>query len=371
MSRPLDIGVAVKHATRNDGQGRYGLELIRELARRGHQVTVYAHALDDETAAGVQFHRLSRPPGPMLFDDLRMLRTTSAAMNHAGHDVGWALGPTAAPRRVPFVFNPHFSHAGWKATWPSSTPPAAAQQVHAAVAARVERWVARRCALVVAYTAGLAEECGAPVGVPRVLVPNGVDLDALTPPDETRRTTARRRLGLRAGDFAIGLLGEYHSPRKGLDTALTALAGGPPDEHLVVAGSGPSLDARIAALRLTGRVHTPGFVPAAEVLAALDAVVVPSTYEPFSAVALEATAMGIPAIVSARAGAAGALGDAVISLEPPNTEALRAAIDELRGDGNLRARLRTEGAAKIAGFGWAQVAAMAAEAAERLVASTR
>jgi len=101
-----------------------------------------------------------------------------------------------------------------------------------------------------------------------------------------------------------------------------------------VAGSGPSLGSlREAArrLRLGRAVRFAGFVPDAELaalVAAADCVVVPSRYEPFGLVALEAAAAGTPVVasdvgglrefvahgrtgLSFRAGDAGGLADAV------------------------------------------------------------
>jgi len=86
-----------------------------------------------------------------------------------------------------------------------------------------------------------------------------------------------------------------------------------PDVHVVIAGTGTyesELVAQASALIEAERITFTGWLPAAELLglqAAADVIVVPSLYEPFGLVALEAGALGVPVVVADTGG----LGDIV------------------------------------------------------------
>jgi glycosyltransferase involved in cell wall biosynthesis len=171
---------------------------------------------------------------------------------------------------------------------------------------------------------------GAPV--PVAVVPNGVDVEEFPVVTPAERAQARAEFGVPAGGFVVAFIGDYTTPRKGLGVLLDAVGKGPANEYLLVAGRGHRVEvsARASALAIAGRVRLLGVVPARDVLAAADVVAVPSWYEPFSLVALEAAARGIPAVVSAAAGAAAILGEAAVVFAPGDAGQLRLAIDEVR-----------------------------------------
>ena len=146
-------------------------------------------------------------------------------------------------------------------------------------------------------------------------IPCGVDLALFTPGD---RAAARRALGLPAG-VPLVLAAARIEPLKDLGTAVRAVGllahHGLPDAHLVIAG-GPvtgragaqeeeSLRSLAAQTGLSGRLRMVGAVAQRELpcyMAAADAVIVPSLYESFGMVALEALACGRPVVASAAGG---------------------------------------------------------------------
>lgn len=165
-----------------------------------------------------------------------------------------------------------------------------------------ERWVMRpsRARRVVAVSLGIADEVQRlyPGVAGRVrVIPNGVNTDRFRP-DAKRRRGARQSLGV-ADDtlLAIFLGGDWG--RKGLRHAVEAVGLTDAWELLVV---GPGDPAPYADHR-SGRVHFLG--PSAEPerwLAAADALVLPTAYEAFSLVTIEAAASGLPLLVSATNG---------------------------------------------------------------------
>src|SRR6266850_158003 len=138
---------------------------------------------------------------------------------------------------------------------------------------------------------------------------NGVDLEYFHPRQgEALRGAARAELGCRPRDTLFLFVGSGFS-RKGLAAAIDALAAAAnPGFWLLVVGRDRD-EARFAgqarAAGLSQRVRFLGGRDDVRPLyAAADCFILPSRYDPFPNTALEALAMGLPAIVSSRCGAA-------------------------------------------------------------------
>lgn len=142
-------------------------------------------------------------------------------------------------------------------------------------------------------------------------------------------------------------------PQKGLDVLLDAFAAVPPPARLVIAGIGPlaaPLAARAAAPDLAGRVRFLGpRADSAAVLAALDLFVLPSRWEGFGLVLLEAMAAGRP-IVGSRVSAIPEVvdGSCALLVPPDDAGALAGAIAALLADPARRAAMGAAGRARVA-----------------------
>ena len=199
-------------------------------------------------------------------------------------------------------------------------------------------------------------------------IPCGVDTDLFTPGD---RAEARRRLGL--DDRPVLLWVGRIAPIKGLDTLLDTVArlreagrdmrllvvGGEADEP--TNGHEASLRRRIAALGLGESVRFVGPQPQSVLplyYAAADVTVLPSYYESFGMVALEAMACGSPVIASRVGGLVTTVRDGVTGFLVPDgdVEALAERIETLVGDPELRWRLGREGVRWAAQHRWPCVA---------------
>lgn len=171
---------------------------------------------------------------------------------------------------------------------------------------RLAAFIARRSAVILA-SSNAAARAFQPFGGARVVY-NGIRVD---PGTTVSRSDARRALGLPESDFVIGMLGKVQlrkAQREGL-LAAAALRARRPDVRVVIAGA--IGDARyLGELRRTAgelglhdRVDVLGWRPdAARVLAALDALLVPSVQESFGRAALEAMAAGTPVVAVASGG---------------------------------------------------------------------
>jgi UDP-glucose:(heptosyl)LPS alpha-1,3-glucosyltransferase len=200
---------------------------------------------------------------------------------------------------------------------------------------------AKGAEVVIANSRMVQKEIERCFGYPRDrihVVYNGVP--PFTPPADARAAT-RRELGYREDDYLLLFAGSGWE-RKGLRFAIEAMNALPQGHaRLLVAGRGSS-----RGLASSRRVRFLG--PIADLpryLAAADAFILPTLYEPFSNACLEALAAGLPVVTTRHNGFAeiiepGAEGDVVD--DPRDTAALVRAIEAWRDPArraNARPRL--------------------------------
>jgi UDP-glucose:(heptosyl)LPS alpha-1,3-glucosyltransferase len=136
---------------------------------------------------------------------------------------------------------------------------------------------------------------------------NAVDADVFKPGTPEERALLRNRYRI-AEDSTVFLLVGSGYARKGVATAIRALAALPPTTHLIVVGRDKHAKryAQLArSLKLSGRVTIAG--PQTDpkpYYAAADAFLLPTLYDPCPNAALEAMACGLPLVTSTQCGAA-------------------------------------------------------------------
>lgn len=188
-----------------------------------------------------------------------------------------------------------------------------------------------------------------------LLLPNAVD-EAFFGDDALMRTADTLRLELNSGTARIWLFPGSGWHRKGLATALTAFAATrDSNTHLWIAGR----DGTATWLR---RVHELGIATRVRFLGersdmprvyhAADAVVLPTRYDPFANVTLEAAAAGRPIVTTAANGAAEWLGeDIVVVREANDVDAFTAGIDQYN-DNSTAKEVGPRLVARARGFDW-------------------
>ena len=150
-----------------------------------------------------------------------------------------------------------------------------------------------------------------------VVIPNGVDLERFHP-ERHRDARARLRGERAAGDEPVWLFAGSGFRRKGLEVALRALALSGSAGQLWVAGRDDVApwQRRAVDLGIAERVHFLGVRNDLEcVYAAADALLLPTRYDAFANVCLEALASGLPVVTSAANGAADTVADAGFVVE--------------------------------------------------------
>jgi D-inositol-3-phosphate glycosyltransferase len=200
------------------------------------------------------------------------------------------------------------------------------------------------------------------------VIPCGVDTILFRPGD---RDEARARIG--ADTTPLVLYVGRIAPIKGLETLLDAIAdrsragsrlrvlvvGGEADEP--AAGHEAEIRQRVEALGLREVVRFVGAQPQEtlrDYYLAADVTVLPSYYESFGMVALEAMACGSPVIGSRVGGLATTVRDGVTGFLVPDGDAsaLAERLDAVLGDEDLRYRLGREGVQWAARHRWPCVA---------------
>jgi glycosyltransferase involved in cell wall biosynthesis len=200
----------------------------------------------------------------------------------------------------------------------------------------LKRLTSRRLAAHVAVSDSSAREVERLAGLPRGSV--RTIHNGLAPVDPVARRGDGALLGA-AGRFV---------PQKGFDVLLRALAE-LPQASLLLVGDGPErprLERLVDELELRDRVELTGWRPdAARLLAAVDAVVVPSRAEPFGLVALEALSAGVPVVASDVDGLAEVVtdGETGLLVPPDDPRPLAEAIARVLVDRDLSRSLGERG----------------------------
>ena len=201
------------------------------------------------------------------------------------------------------------------------------------------------------------------------VVPNGVDVDRFCLENRGRyREQIRESLGLSNENIAVLFVGNSWG-RKGLGTAIQAISG--PDQkevRLVVVGDGDPagfLDDLPAELAERIIFVGPRSTDVERYYAASDIFILPTLYEPFGLVILEALASGLPAIFSANAGASEWLEDGVEAIflrDPADGEEAGKALRSIVRSPEFAERLSTNGRRAAERLQWTSVGQQLIEA---------
>ncbi|HEX3392499.1 MAG TPA: glycosyltransferase family 4 protein [Solirubrobacteraceae bacterium] len=362
------------------GLARHVRKLAEELVVQGTIVDVLTRARSAsssfDTLAGVGVHRVPEPSYPRDLDrflawvqqmnDDMLVAGRSLAEEHSydlihGHDwlVAHASATLASELDIPYITTIHATEYGRHQGWVDKPPQSS---IHG-----IERWMAQRADSVITcshYMRGHVADIF-DIDERRVtVIPNGIDPSDLRPVGDLQSLRAQfaspeQKLVLLVGRLVY---------EKGFQLALEALpsvierVGG---VRFLVAGSGThevELKAQAERLGLSEHGVFLGWI-GDDALHSLyriaDLCVVPSLYEPFGLVALEAMASGCPCIVADTGGLREVVpaGERVgLRFNVRDPEHLGVMIERLLVDDELRERLVAEASEHVLSFDWSDVA---------------
>lgn len=342
---------------RNAGVSQYIQALLRTLpaAASGLRLTAYVGAGVADSFPGWQMRqsplRGDRPLLRILWEQALQpvaLRRAGVDLVHAPVNVGPLL------RTCPLVVTVHDLSF---LLYPETFRPA--QRLYQSVLAR---HTARHASRIIAVSQSTRADIVRHFGVPQeriTVVHNGVD-GAFRPYPAGEVEAFRRERGL---PERFLLCVATLEPRKNIVRLLEALARVPGAPPLVLCGGKgwyyETIFAAIERLGLSGRVHMPGYIPAAELPLWYNAAswfIYPSLYEGFGLPALQALACGTPSIVSRASSLPEVVGDAAILVDPLDVEALAETLAHALSDPGLAAALRQAGPERARHFSWTRTA---------------
>jgi UDP-glucose:(heptosyl)LPS alpha-1,3-glucosyltransferase len=311
----MKIALIIKtFSLRKGGAERYAVRLAEALRREDHEVHIFADQWDDSVESGLIFHRVQAGRGPAFLKLLRFHRGCRRELQGAHFDVVHALAQ-AYPADVYRMSDGLFRH------WLSLQYPN-----------RLHRFL--RCLLRPVYFFNLAAErkilkegggrwlianselCRrqaidtysvSPDRIERVY--NSVDLKSFHPGVKKFRSQIRKEHGIDP-DAPLLLFSAMNFSRKGLAEliqSLSVVSASFPDVRVMVIGKGdPGPYRKLArALRIEERLIFAGAVKEpAPYYGAADLFVLPTHYDPFANVCLEAMACGLPVVTTRENGAA-------------------------------------------------------------------
>lgn len=367
------------------GLGRHVHHLSTKLAAAGHEVVVLtrrpsrtdpvSHPTTDDVVEGVRVVAAAEDPHDFDFGTDMMAWTL--AMGHAMIRAGLALAlkgsgdwrpdvvhahdwlvahPAVALAEhfdVPLISTIHATEAGRHSGWVSGR---ISRQVHS-----VEWWLARESDAVITCSASMQDEVTELFG-PKLaqthVIRNGIDVTQWV--FEPRRTPDGSPPVL----LFVGRL-EYEKGVHDAIAALPKIRRAYPGTILAIAGDGTQQDWLVEEARKHKVVKSVRFLGTLDHTGVLDwlhrsdAIVLPSHYEPFGIVALEAAAAGTPLVTSN----VGGLSEAVIDNEtglcfaPHDVAGLAAAVKRTLDDPAAAAQRAVAARDRLsADFDWSSVA---------------
>jgi len=313
ITSPLKVALFDHKILPTNPVGGCHLRMLRGLCHQ-HDFTVFAVEFENPCPERIRWVRVPAPSRPLalLYVVYHLLAPICYWAYRVRYRVRFDL-VQMVESNLSFgnVSYSHFCHRAYlKYHWKQSRPGGLRRWfrwldhwLHALVEPRTYR----RARYIVVPSRGLATELAAeyPYAQSKIrVIPNPVDVNRMRPSEDFDREAFRSRLGITPDELGLAFVALGHFERKGLPLLLKAISGlGTKRLKLVVVGGTNDLLAgyrqRVQQMGLADQVVFVGMQrDVRPYLWAADAFTLPSLYEVFPLVALEAAAAGLPLIVT-------------------------------------------------------------------------
>jgi UDP-glucose:(heptosyl)LPS alpha-1,3-glucosyltransferase len=352
----MKIALSFPGCNRRGGIERVIYECACYLARKGHEVTVYASDFE-RNGSSLIYRRVELPPGPKFLRPVSYFRECSRLLKQEAYDahgafgcvspvggVYWAGSVHAAWLEKAKAFRPPWSLARWKQRLNPTHP----------ILLGLEKRHFRKGGYrkIIALTDDVKADLQYHYGVPAediVVIPNGYAPEEFNlARAQKERESARREYGFTDSERVIVFVAN-ELERKGFPALLRAVESlGDPGLRILVAGRiAPPQHALVKYIGITGNV--------ARCYAAADVFALPTQYEAWGLVIVEALACGLPVLTTRLAGAAVTVREGVTGELLEDAKGITQIAAKLRRllDGNHAPKEQI--ASSVAGYAWSEV----------------
>jgi UDP-glucose:(heptosyl)LPS alpha-1,3-glucosyltransferase len=310
----MRIAYAMINCNRRDGSARAVNEVAERLAKRGHEVHLYARKAEDLDLDLIKWHRVPGPDWPEIADFYSYYRATNRLLAKHNYDIVHSIGVNTAQADVFTIQNIQPAKVGILKKLGSeekvSLPRRFTRWLYLTVTSAIEKKL---------YTARPRHESPAFLPVSRGveaelrrhyaigdalvrIVPNAADVEKFRPLDSVERGAWRRGQGV-PEDVSLAVFAGGEWARKGLHLVIQGI-GKMQNKTLWLFVAGDDADrerfkqmARDAGV--AERVVFGGFRKDVErAMGSADLFLFPSYYEAFSLATIEAAACGLPIVAT-------------------------------------------------------------------------
>jgi glycosyltransferase involved in cell wall biosynthesis len=310
----MRIAVFEHQVVTTNAIGRMTRMIVKGLSEE-HQFTVFAIKFDNPCPEKIEFVRVPALPSPLFvqFVTFHLLAPLVYLWHKWRHSAKFdQVMITDVNVFMRGIFYTHFCHVAymrehWQATRPQGLRRLTRWLDHK-LHALSEPIVFRMARTIIVPSQGLAREIeanfGGDVGKKMHVIGNAVDVEKMRPPSDFDQSTLREEHGFKASDLVLSFVALGHFERKGLPLLMEAIQATEDEDIklLVIGGTRATIEEYQRRADRLGILKQVCFVGMQEdirpYLWMSDVFAFPSAYETFSVATFEASAAGLPVLVS-------------------------------------------------------------------------
>jgi len=331
------------------GVGRHTVDVARDLAARGHEIHViyspvrleqrYLCELGEHPR--IQCHAVEMQPGLCLGDIRAFWRVRNCVKKHGPFDVihGESSKGGGFARLLKLFGAKHVLYSPHAFVTLSPVLPPAKKRIFMAI-----EWLLSHLSDAIICTSQNERDHALTLGIGKHKL--SIVVNGRTPATGKDRVALRAQLGLAEEKIVIGFVGRMEAqkaPQRLIDACLKLMPK-LPDLHLLMIGEGSQRTKLETMLRKAGlqeRATWMGEVDAVQYMPAMDVLAMPSMYEGFAYVLIEALQAGLPLVATPVGGAAESIVPGKNGLIVPHypAEPFMVALRQLAVDAELRQRM--------------------------------